>query len=285
MLPCGVWRQSQEIPAATSNAEPIATPKRKTRPGLNIATAIPIDSAQVMNRGYTATALDAWMRVTMPYVHLELEAALLLAHVEQPSLLPGALLNSPADSTQWGAALETEIGNPESSFGFGLDTGIASGDPAPGFGVKTGVDTRPARSGDLDGPQAAPPTDSRVDNFRFHPDYHVDRILFREIIGTVTDAVYLRPHLRGTLARLGPGRVALSVAAVASWALEAESAPGRRSPLGIELDPTLAYESRDGFGAAFEYAALFPMAGLDNPSLGLPARPAQLARLRLVYAF
>ena len=29
--------------------------------------------------------------------------------------------------------------------------------------------------------------DTTVDNFRFHPDYHVDRILFREIIGTVTE--------------------------------------------------------------------------------------------------
>jgi uncharacterized protein (TIGR04551 family) len=252
---------------------------------LPVATALPINSSQVMARGYTATALDGWLRFTMPYVHLELEGALLLAHVDQPSLLPGALLNDPADSTQWGLAMESEIGNPESSFGVGLDAGIASGDPAPGFGVKTGVDTRPARPGDLDGPQAAPPTDTRVDNFRFHPDYRVDHILFREIIGTVTDAVYLRPHLRGRLAELGPARLAVSLAAVASWAVEAESAPGRRAPLGVELDPTLSYEHRDGFAAAFDYAALFPMAGLDNPSLGLPAKPAQLARVRLVYAF
>ena len=47
----------------------------------------------------------------------------------------------------------------------------------------------------------APPRDRTVDNFRFHPDYRIDRILFREIIGTVTDAVYLRPHARATLAK------------------------------------------------------------------------------------
>ena len=38
--------------------------------------------------------------------------------------------------------------------------------------------------------------DNRIDNFRFHSDYRVDRILFREIIGTVTDAMYAKPHAR-----------------------------------------------------------------------------------------
>jgi hypothetical protein len=30
---------------------------------------------------------------------------------------------------------------------------------------------------------------------------------------------------------------------------------------------------------------LFPLAGLDNPALGLRAQPAQLIRLRLTYSF
>ena len=43
-----------------------------------------------------------------------------------------------------------------------------------------------AKPGDLDGAKANPPFHTNVDNFRFHPDYRIDRILFREIIGTVT---------------------------------------------------------------------------------------------------
>ncbi|MBI5545790.1 MAG: hypothetical protein HY901_18020, partial [Deltaproteobacteria bacterium] len=43
--------------------------------------------------------------------------------------------------------------------------------------------------------------------------------------------------------------------------------------------------SRDGFQAALEYAVLFPLAGLDNPSQGLVAKPAQLMRLHLAYLF
>ena len=55
--------------------------------------------------------------------------------------------------------------------------------------------------------------------------------------------------------------------------------------LGVELDPTLAYVSTNGFAASLEYAALFPLAGLDNPTAGLDAKPAQLLRLRLGFNF
>ena len=60
--------------------------------------------------------------------------------------------------------------------------------------------------GQFDGPQANLPRDRTVDNFRFHPDYHIDQILFREIIGTITDAIYIRPHAaRDASSRPAPG--------------------------------------------------------------------------------
>jgi uncharacterized protein (TIGR04551 family) len=124
-----------------------------------------------------------------------------------------------------------------------------------------------------------------VNNFQFHPDYFIDRILFREIIGTVTSAYYLRPHARVDVMRVAPGVLQASVAAIASWAAYAENAPGGKAPLGVEIDPTLAYASRDGFGVALEYAVLFPMAGLDNPVAHLSAFPAQLGRVRVMYRF
>lgn len=238
-----------------------------------------------MARGYRATALDGWLRFTSAHARVEAEAAVLVASVDQPSLVPGALYRVPVESTQVGAALESELGAPEDRFGAGLDAGYASGDPAPGFGVSPGISRTPPQAGDLDGPQASPPGDARVDNFRFHPDYRVDRILFREIVGTVTDAIYLRPHARWTVLRVGPSSLSASLAAVASWAVEATSTPGGRSPLGVEIDPTLAYENRDGFAAALEHAALFPLSGLDNPRLHASAQPAQLVRLRLSFVF
>jgi uncharacterized protein (TIGR04551 family) len=252
---------------------------------LPVATAVPITSTQVMYRGYTATAFDAWFRLTFPKGRIEAEAAVLLANVDQPSLIPGVLLKAPVKSLQIGAAIESDFGDPDGVFTGGLDAGFASGDPAPGFGVNPPLNGAQPKPGDLDGAQANPPYDNRVDNFRFHPDYRVDRILFREIIGTVTDAVYIRPHVRWNIVRLGTSWLSAQLAGVASFAVYGTSTPGGKAPLGVELDPTLAYGSKDGFGAALEHAVLFPLVGLDNPTLGLHPKPAQLFRVRLMYAF
>jgi uncharacterized protein (TIGR04551 family) len=168
---------------------------------------------------------------------------------------------------------------------FGLDAGFASGDSAPGFGAYPSLGQAYGQPGDFDAPQANIPYDNAIDNFRFHPDYRVDRILFREIVGTVTDAFYVRPHLRYRAFDEAFGRLDLSLFAVASFAVEPRSAPGQDRPLGLELDPSLAYQSREGFALVFDYAVLVPFSGLDNPSAGLRAQPAQLARLRLMYGF
>ena len=246
----------------------------------------PITSSQIMMRGYQAYAIDGWLRLTFPFLRVEAEAAYLAASVDQPSLVPGVLLHDKATSSQIGAAVETEAAPKDNSFGGGLDFGYASGDPAPGFGVNPQPGARPPQPGDKDGAQASPPFDTRVDNFRFHPDYRIDRILFREIIGAVTDATYVRPHARVRLAKIGAqGDLTAAVAGIASWAVYAASTPGQRRPLGIEVDPTLSYMHRDGFAVALEHGVLFPLAGLDNPVQHLDAKPAQLVRLRLAFVF
>jgi uncharacterized protein (TIGR04551 family) len=252
---------------------------------LPVEGQLPLTRASVMRRGYNATALDAWARISLPRGRIELEAAFLYAHFEQVSVLPGALLRQPSESFQFGAAIESDFGRPEDIFGGGLDVGVASGDAAPGFGVKQKPLSPLPQPGDLDGLQANPPVDNDVNNFRFHPDYRVDRILFREIIGTVTDAVYIRPHVRLTALDLGTSQVVLSLTGIASFALNATSTPGGQAPLGVELDPTIAYRHKDGFGVSLEHAVLFPLAGLDNRELNLPAKPAQMLRARATYTF
>ncbi len=256
-------------------------------PATYLATAQPValDAGQVMARGFTATAADLWFRLTSDMVRVELEAAYLNANVEQASLIPGALFRDPVTSDQLGFAIETSIGPVEQDWEVGLDGGFASGDSAPGFGSFPRPGQTSPVQGDLDGPQARPPFDNSVNNFRFHPDYQIDRILFREIIGTVTDAGYVRPHASVALFNTHRGALHLGLAAIASFAVFSESAPGGDRPLALELDPTLAYVSPFGFRAALEQATLIPFAGLDNPAAGLDAKPAQLWRLRLMYGF
>ncbi len=248
------------------------------------ASAAPT-AAQAMSRGLRAMAADLWLRWLGPRWRVEAEGAVLNAQIDQPSLLPGVLYRTSVQSQQYGAALQSEWGRPEEGLGIGLDAGIASGDPAPGFSPPGARVLAPAHPGDLFGGQLDLPRDRRADDFHFHTDFRVDRILFHEIIGTVTDAAYARPHVRWRDPRFGAGRLDLDLAAVASTALFASSTPGGTRPLGVEFDPTVSYRSRDGFGLVLAGGWLLPLSGLDNPSANLRARPAVLLQLRLHYGF
>ncbi len=254
-------------------------------PATYLPTAQPValEPGQVMARGYDAFASDLWLRFEGRNFRVETEAAYLHAEVEQASLIPGVAYREPVLSNQFGVAFQSEAGDDEDRFRGGLDAGFASGDGAPGFGAFPPAVGPPPSPGDLDGPQANPPFDREVQNFRFHPDFRVDQILFREILGTVTDAIYLRPHVRYHLLTSLRGKLTLALAGVVSFAAVPASTPSGERPLGVELDPSLSYESDVGFSAALEQGTLFPLSGFDGKNL--PAQPAQVWRLRLAYQF
>ena len=244
-----------------------------------------LGESDVMYRGFRANAVDVWSRLVMPYAHLEAEVAVMQAEIDQASLIPGAEFQEPVESLQIGGAFESEIRGPTWPVGFGVDAGFATGDPAPGFGAFPEPYEGRAEPGDLDGPQADPPLDNRVDNFRFHPDYRIDQILFREIIGTVTDATYVRPHVTWRVGEWGPGRLQASAAAIASWAMYPTSTPGQERPLGLEINPSVTYQSYGNFSLGIDHGILFPFSGLDNPQQEMPARPAQMLRLHMAMGF
>ena len=156
-------------------------------------------------------------------------------------------------------------------FHVGGEAGIASGDQAPGFGNFPGrcnltlLPTDPLRCGQValpgsvDGNQvgAAYPT---LNNYRFNPAYQVDLILWRRILGTVTDAWYLKPTFKWEVLD------GLSVGAqvVYSQAIFAASTPsGVNKPLGVELDLGVKYQSDDGFVFFLDYGLLKMLSGFD----------------------
>jgi len=253
-------------------------------PASYLPTATPptmYTSDDLVARGFSATATGGWLRITRPGLRVEGELAYARARIEQPSLIPGTEITLPVTSSQLGFALQSElVAGPAR---LGLDGGYASGDDAPGFGAFPTATEGTPPPGSFDGPQANLPRDRTVDNFRFHSDYRVDQILFREIIGTITDAIYLRPHARVTLLTAGTGRLEAGAALIASWAVEATSTPSGDKALGLELDPELRYASRDGFAGAITYGVFLPGPAFDGTTL--PAKPAHAVRARLWFVF
>jgi uncharacterized protein (TIGR04551 family) len=172
------------------------------------------------------------------------------------------------DSTrvyQLGGAVEAKwkFGGEYKGTALGVRGGMATGDGAPNFGALD-------RSGTQRGPETGDANDDRLQNFQFSPDYHVDLLMFRRIVGTVTDAWYVRPEVSHTF----DNDVTGSFAAIYSQAIFKRSTPGNANAMGLELDAELAYgsdESPSGaaFRGAFAGGLLFPFGAFKN--LDLPA--------------
>ena len=152
----------------------------------------------------------------------------------------------------------------------------ASGDDAPGWGVFPLLGDG-QRNGAWDGNQA-PAGDGAITNYRFDPDFIVDLIFWRQLVGTVTDAFIVRPSIQYELSPGLGGRLDL----IYSRAWFGESTPsgtfldratetgsgdvlgGLDNNLGVEADLTLFFRSERGIQAQFQYGIFIPMDGLDR---------------------
>lgn len=145
---------------------------------------------------------------------------------------------------QLGVALESQfsLGGP---IDFGLNGGFATGGDAANWGYN-----------DQDG--------AELDFFRFDPDYHVDLILFRNVIGTVTNAYYFNPYIQATFLEAGDRKVRLDVDMILSRAAnEAGTPAGDDGWLGFEIDGAARYIIQDKLEAVLQGGILFPLGALN----------------------
>jgi uncharacterized protein (TIGR04551 family) len=108
--------------------------------------------------------------------------------------------------------------------------------------------------------------------FRFNYDYQVDWILFREIIGTVSNAAYFKPHISYDIIESFGARFDL----IYSLAHKPVGWPGNSPNLGVELDLEAYYKNiHEGFHAGLVYGVLFPLGALARPGeiYGTPFNP------------
>ena len=75
----------------------------------------------------------------------------------------------------------------------------------------------------------------------------MDLILFRELIGGVTNAVYFKPYLGYRFIDQTSEKWGFKLSALYGHALEAEATPGDDPSLGVELDLEVYMQNLIGF--------------------------------------
>ena len=249
------------------------------------------ETAALQRRDANLYIPDVWLRYEEKNFRLELELAAYIGTIGSRAGLPQAPTTADPNQNQalevraFGGAAVGEYRLLNGQLNIQLELGVASGDRAPGFGAyagRRGTGTGGfTQEGDLDGPQfrcgTAGCADGFIRNFRFNRAYRVDNILWRELVGTVTDAVYAKPTVRYTLA---PGFDAFG-SVIYSQALYEQSTPSfSDKPLGIETNLGARYETEDGFIARVEWSVLFPLGGLQDNVEEL--RPSELGTAQSV---
>ena len=110
--------------------------------------------------------------------------------------------------------------------------------------------------------------DKSLNDFHFSPEYHVDEILFRRILGTVTNAIYFKPSIAYwlDLDSRQENDVGISGSLIYSIAPVPVSTPGNSMNYGVELDLGLHYRNkRENIYAGATWGIFWPMAALSRP--------------------
>ena len=227
--------------------------------------------------GFTYTP-DVWLEInyvpsTVQHVRLQVEALGVfgeLKEVPQNFSLPNQICVDGADPDETdcelinprrrdierlGYAVELDVRHGD--FGYGLHHGFASGDENSGFGYLSGSEISNADA-------AFRNPDRALTSFRFDRDYQVDHILFREILGGVTNAWYLKPYGEYKFIKTTDEEWGVIASAMYAHAHKASATPGRENPLGLEFDLQLYIREFDRLNINVVYGHFFPFSAFNR---------------------
>jgi uncharacterized protein (TIGR04551 family) len=221
-------------------------------------------------RNATAIIPDLWMRYENRFdyssgIRVELEAAAIIGEIGNTNTI--GLPENKKTIEQIGAALE--VAYDTNNVTMGLDAGFASGDTAEGFGIKDRL-----VFAEEDGDQGN--SNPEVTNFKFDRNYHLDLLLFREVIGSVTNAIYAKPYISYDLFDSVEESLGARVDFLWAQAHEAQATPGDKDDYGFEIDLRLFYEEANRFNFDIE-AGMFVPGGAFSNLASSPVREAETA--------
>jgi uncharacterized protein (TIGR04551 family) len=240
------WDETPPL-GGTTGVLPITTPQKLGMPGV------------LVNRGAWAFIPDLWFRLNWRKLQIELEGTLVVGKIG--SIVDvDSNLTQPLNILMGGGVIRGDYKFLHDSLHVGMEVGYASGDPGEDKSGRVNFQTAVL---------VRPPSQTTISNFAFDPDYHVDLILFRRIIGTVTNATYFKPNVIYDILDTLSARVDI----IYSLANVPVAYPGNAVNLGLELDGSVMYHNEEeGFYAGVAYGVLFPFAALSLPGANCDAK-------------
>jgi uncharacterized protein (TIGR04551 family) len=211
---------------------------------------------------------DGWARFSFQHFVFEGEFAAQLGNIDNLAAnfvdSKGVVHLDPTKPKQsfqeLGGVLRADYYAVNDDLDFGLEVGFASGDQwentaAPGVINVHETSYYPTSS--------AAVNDTSISNFRFAFDYRPDLIFFRDILGAVTNATYVKPSIRYNVT----DRFWFKASGIGSFANVPVATPGNGTAYGLELDADVGYQNvREGFFAGISYGVFFPFSALDHPN-------------------
>ncbi|MHB8420077.1 MAG: TIGR04551 family protein [Myxococcales bacterium] len=233
---------------------------------------------------------DLWFRYQTKRLRLEAEALYLYGTFDT---FWNDTMEHPITMNQWAGAVQGDYHFlADGSLTVGVEWGTASGSNSPGLINDPSRSTNPKglvgpAAGEIGGlkysctPNVAGCSGVNYFNdFTFNRDYHVDMILWREILGGVTSAWYGKANIKYQIA----DGLDASLAAIYSEAWFAVSTPGDQVPLGLEFNGGVHYTTDDGFVASIDYGVLVPFSGLGETVNSLWVGPSVAQAVRIMLA-
>ena len=215
----------------------------------------------VPRRAFVATP-DLWLRVNWRTLRIELEAAGnfgkyhvrdLAEDITDPDTFFQTVTSADLQRktiANFGYAFEFKYGFFKDRFHIGLDQGFAMGD-----------DGTSQYAPDARAPLPLNDANNTLSAFRFNPAYNVDMLLFREILGTVSNAAYFKPWASFYFFDHFSARVDVEYALAARKA----STLGNKYSYGVELDGALRYhDAREPIFFQVQYGVMFPLPGFNR---------------------
>lgn len=250
----------------------------------------------VLRRGWLLTP-DLWLRINWRTMRIEAEGAMVIGNFRHRDMsidrtdpdfdVDTALASELSRVLQGGYALEFKYGLFQDRFHIGVDHGFASGDPSP---PNQFMYQSPFPYND---PNVGPNYD-RLSTFRFNPAYMQDLLLFRQLLGTVANASYVKPWAAFYFFQNNfSARVDIEFAGAVD---RRGTLAGDKSLWGLELDGAIRYHDADEplffqiqYGAMFPFGAWEPLVDRStttgNPEPRLNARAAQTVQAQLGIRF